>query len=474
MKRSIELMAVAVVVLLFGFATSAPAQRLPGVRVTPPTLSRTSGVGRVYVPASSIAKPGSAGVSAHTNVEVFIPEGYKPNLVYPPFSGYGYNTPASIACYYDIPNASAHVAGCNPNNTSLSNITTGGSQTIAIVDAYDDPWAAPDLAYFSAQFGIPFSTEQFQVVYASGYEPQQDYSGGWELEESLDIEWAHAMAPDATLYLVEANSNNYSDLLTAVQVAGCLVAYHNTTCSGSPAYFGEVSMSWGGSEFSGETSYDPYFGATSPGAPGVVYFAASGDSPGVSYPCASPNVVCVGGTTISRNPATLNGSSGEGWTEAGGGQSAYESIPSYQNSGAGSITSILSGLSGSGFNTSYRAVPDVSMNANPDTGVWVFDSQAFELAGYGSAAAGWWVVGGTSVSTPTFAGIVNLAGSFAASSTAELTTIYNNSPQAIGNGVDYNDIKGAYTFCGPYQGYYGATNWDPCTGVGTPLGLGGK
>jgi kumamolisin len=476
MKRSIELIVVAAVVLL-GFATSAPAQvhkgasvRPPqapgvGVSVAPPTIS--SGVGSVFTPYSSIAKPGSAGVSAHTNVEVFVPQGFKPASVLPPFSGYGYNTPASIGCRYYV---STHIAGCNPNNGSLTN-PTGGSQTIAIVDAYDDPWIAVDLAYFSAAFGLPFSTAQIQVVYASGFEPPEDHTGGWELEESLDVEYAHAMAPNANIVLVEAASNSYADLLTAVHVASCEVAYGNATCTGSPTGSGEVSMSWGSGEWSGETAYDTYFGNTAPGAPGVVYFAASGDSPGVSYPCSSPKVVCVGGTTYSRFPVTLGGEQEGIWELTGGGSSAYEGTPSpnYQNAISGTLSSLVSG----GFFTSAtnRAVPDIAANANPNTGYWVFDSFDFALQGYGNAPGGWWIVGGTSASTPIIAGITNLAGTahgFQTSSAAELSLIYSG----LGSG-NFQDVLPNYGLCGPYQGYVAAAGWDPCSGVGVPQGLGG-
>jgi len=470
MKRSIELMVVAAVVLVFGFATSASAQRLPNPPGTPGIHAAmggtmNTGLGRVYVPASSIAAPNSAGKTAHTNVEVFIPEGFHPDLVYPPFSGYGYNTPASVMCRYNFPTSAFHVAGCNPNNTSLSTLTTGGSGTIVIVDAFDDPWAGPDLAYFSAQFGIPFSTEQFQVIYASGYEPDIDFSGGWELEESLDIEWAHAMAPNANIILVEAASDNYADLLTAVTVASNEILCGSTTCSSGGTGAGEVSMSWGSGEFSGETSYDSYFTGSN-----VVYFAASGDSPGVSYPCASPNVVCVGGTTYSRNPSTLNGEQEGVWEDAGGGQSAYEAIPSYQN-----IATTLGGLSSLGINTSNRAVPDVSAIANPNTGVWVWDSFEFALLGYGSELYGWWVVGGTSVATPVLAGMVNQAGKFKASSAAELSLMYgavSGGGSTIGAG--FNDIVPDYGVCGPYQGYTALVGYDLCTGIGTPNGTTNK
>ena len=93
-------------------------------------------------------------------------------------------------------------------------LPTGEARRIAIVDAYDDPVAAHDLAFFSAQFGLPFDPDKFKVVYASGTKPATDPSGGWEVEEALDIEYAHAMAPHAMIYLVEAATNSFSDLFS--------------------------------------------------------------------------------------------------------------------------------------------------------------------------------------------------------------------------------------------------------------------
>ena len=119
--------------------------------------------------------------------------------------------------------------GCNP--ATATNTPSGGSQTIAIVDAFDDPNAASDLANFSAQWGVPFKADKFKVIYAGGSEPAPDPTGGWEIEEATDIEYAHSMAPNAMLYLVEANSDSYADLFTAVQVASNLVICGKTkTC----------------------------------------------------------------------------------------------------------------------------------------------------------------------------------------------------------------------------------------------------
>lgn len=398
------------------------------------SLTRT-----MVVPPASRASAGDQGVRSHANVR-YVLSGIASPSELPPFSGYGYETPASLACLYRVV---APIPGCNPNSTT--NTPHGGSQSIAIVDAYDDPNAASDLANFSAQFGLPYSPAKFQVIYAGGAQPPTDPTGGWEIEESLDIEYAHAMAPNATLYLVEANSNYDSDLFPAVEVASNLVHCGSTaTCPNNSRGRGEVSMSWGGEEFSDELELDSFFST-----PGVTYLAAAGDDAGVIYPCASPNVVCVGGTTTARSEYTGNFIQEIAWSDAGGGVSYYEPIPAYQ----ANTRSIARQLGG------YRGVPDISADANPNTGVWVLDT--FAVPG-----PGWYIVGGTSASTPTLAGILNATGQFASSSTAELVNIYG-----FGSFGSFNDIT--YGACGYYSGTFSAPGWDLCTGFGSPHHLGG-
>jgi kumamolisin len=387
--------------------------------------------GYAVKPDSGVELPSDIGKRAHTTFQFFIPNAGKASEQFsrevapeqtggPPFAGYFNETPASLACVYSL--VLNPVAGCNPNDPSLVN-PSGGSRAIAIVDAYHYPTAMSDLATFSAQFGLPAPTNaNFQVVYASGRQPRVD--ADWNVEEALDIEWAHAMAPNATIYLVEAGSANYGDLLTAVAKANALLQ----SVGG-----GEVSMSWGGSEFASQTIYDSYFTQ-----PGVVYFAAAGDSPGVTWPSASPNVVSVGGTSISRNPTTGVYQTEVTWQSAGGGPSVYETRPTYQNG----ISGIVQG---------QRGIPDVAADANPSSGVWVYDSPY------------WYIVGGTSLATPVWAGIVNAAGHFYPSS-LEFTVLYGN--------LGTKDISAGT--CGPNQGYLAGPGWDFCTGLGSPLGEGGK
>ena len=406
-----KLFSVVVLTALLALTSLAPAQIRP--------VS-----GKVFTPDSSIERLSDIGKRAHTNVKLFLPTEPMKNSqpLGPPFSGYAYETPASLGCVYGLAKA---VKGCDPNTVTAN--PTGGAKMIAIVDAYDAPNAASDLAAFSTQFGLPAAN--FQVVYASGTKPA--YNAGWEIEESLDVQWSHAMAPDAKIVLVEAASNNNSDLLAAEDVASKMV---------NAAGGGEVSNSWGGSEFSGETSYDSHFVKAN-----VVFFASSGDSPGTIWPGTSPNVVSAGGTTVRRNPSTGAYMSEYPWDSAGGGVSSVEARPSYQSG----IASIV----GTG-----RGVPDLSFDSNPITGVWVLVSDQ----------GGWYVVGGTSVASPSLAGIINSAGSFETSSNAELTTIYGN----LGVATDLRDITVGY--CGPYAGYSGVKGWDPCTGVGVDKGKKGK
>src|SRR5262249_48742071 len=256
-----------------------------------PILSeQTRDDGTVIVPDSTVENPADIGLRAHTNhlIKTVAPEGgLGPN---------GGMTPAQIRSFYGMP-------------------STGGSNVIAIVDAFHYPTALNDFNVFSAQFGLlqetstnPLaSTNQvFQVVYASGRQPRTNC--GWGQEAALDIEWAHAMAPSAKIVLVEAASNSFANLFAAVDVA-----------SGLPGVR-EVSMSWGGSEFSSETGSDSHF----PQGNGVVYFASSGDTGGVViYPGSSPNVVACGGTSVATDGAgSFTGETG--WSGSGRGAHAVE------------------------------------------------------------------------------------------------------------------------------------------------------
>ncbi|HZT05628.1 MAG TPA: S53 family peptidase [Chloroflexota bacterium] len=300
---------------------------------------------------------------------------------------------------------------------------TGAGQTIAIVDAYGSPTIANDLAVFSQQFGLPAAN--LTIAKPQGSRIPTD--GGWALETSLDVEWAHAIAPDANILLVVAADNSFTNLFAAVQ-------YANT--HGAVA----VSMSWGGSEFCGETTYDSYFTT-----PGVTYFASSGDSGhGVIYPSSSPNVVSVGGTTLS---VTSDGSyvSESAWGGSGGGISAIE-VPTSSFCPGGLATPSYQ----SGFQTfgAGRGTPDVAYDADPHTGFAVYDTTLYQ------GQRGWWVVGGTSAGAPQWAALAALA---ASSGVAPLYSFPS----------DYHDIAtGSNGSCGPQCN--AAPGYDLVTGLGSP------
>jgi subtilase family serine protease len=393
-------------------------------------------------PQSNRENPEDPGLRAHTHLRVIIPAdpdkqaGSASNFNF----GANLNTPSSVACLYGLAAQPARQpAGCDPQYTTAN--PAGGGGAIAIVDAYDDPTAAEDLAVFCQSFDLAGAF--FQVVYAggaapyyvSGPKPPSGVANGWALEEALDIEWAHAMAPNAKIYLVEAQSNSFNDLFTAVVAAESLVANNGG---------GEVSMSWGSSEFNGETQYDAYF------APGhspsnVVFVAASGDQANlVEYPAASPYVISSGGTTINRNSAGAFISE-TAWSESAGGLSAYEQRPAFQN-----LSSVRQTVG------SQRGVPDISLIADPNSGVAVY------LDG------GWWAVGGTSVAAPANAGIMNVADyarhNFPGTS-GELSRLYGDDGQA----ADFRSITSGS--CGIDSAKNG---YDLCTGWGSLYSYNGK
>jgi subtilase family serine protease len=393
------------------------------------TQSTGSQHGVVIVPYSTQEMPWDVGVRAHTNHLIFVPAGH--GGVNPAITGPAGETPGSLSCVYQTQSTVDGVAGCTISGTSGTTLS-GGSGIIAIVDAFDYPTAQTDFDTFSSQFGLPLSTSTcgsgpcFQKVFATGRKPRANC--GWAQEAALDIEWSHAMAPNARIVLVEAASNSFSNLFAAVDVATSIVAGK-----------GEVSMSWGGSEFSSESSNDFHFNNS-----GVVYFASSGDTGGkVIYPSASPNVVSAGGTSVNRsNGVDFSGESA--WSSGGGGPSADEPRPSYQSA----VATIVG---------SQRGTPDFSFDSDPNTGVSVFDSTSCQ------GFSGWQVFGGTSVASPSLSGIVNLASSFASNSGSELATIYRN----LGTS-NFRDITSGS------NGFPALVGWDFTTGVGSNIGTNGK
>ena len=303
-------------------------------------------------------------------------------------------------------------------------VGNGSGQTIAIVDAFFDPNIQSDLATFDAQYGLAAPPSFTQFV-ESGLRTE---NSGWALETALDVEWAHAIAPAAKIVLVEAFPD-LGDLFSGVSFAASL-----------PRVSVE-SLSWGAGEFSGETSFDGVF-ATPPGHNGVTFVAASGDSAVVEYPSASPNVLSVGGTTLN---VTSTGTyvSETAWSGSGGGLSAVE--PGQPSQSAA--------LQASGLPTTARATPDVAWDANPNTGVSVFDS----VGGLGFVA-----VGGTSVGAPSWSGLIAIADQGLA--LAGKGSLFNAQADLYKlPSSDFHDItSGSTAFRGAGPGY------DLVTGLGSP------
>lgn len=416
MRRTFAPLAIAAVTFLFSFTTSGPVGAEQKKAVPDPG----TGQGKVVTPDSSVEHPGDAGVRMHTNLIIYRSD----SVIHDSAPSGIWETPGSMGCVYGITGP----RGVNPCTIGASKTNpSGGGGAIAIVDAYDSPDAATDLAAFSSYWGLPQA--RFIKVYAQGTKPANN-AGGWSLEEALDIEWAHAMAPNAKIILVEALQPTNQDLFAAEKTAASMVAADGG---------GEVSNSWSGSETPSETLYDAKYFNTA----GVVYFASAGDSGGVGYPSTSPNVISAGGTRINRTNGNFaletvwNDRSGE----TGGGPSQYEPMPSYQ-------AGIVPGHK--------RGTPDLSFNASPYSGVAVYDADG----GYD-----WTAVGGTSVSAPALAGIVNAAGHFYRSTATEQAVLYSNH----GNTDVFRDITS-----GSCKGYQAGSGWDFCSGLGSTQTLVGK
>ena len=260
----------------------------------------------------------------------------------------------------------------------------GTGETIAIVDAYDDPnlvdstspnFKNSDLARFDTRFGLPDPPSFVKLGQdGSANLPGVDPTGEWEVEEALDVEWAHAIASGASIVLIECNSGGLQDLLdagarTAASLPGVSV----------------VSMSFGSSEFASEQSFDGDF-TTPSGHQGVTFVASTGDSgsPG-EYPASSPSVMAIGGTSLYVNGDNTYQSEA-GWSGSGGGTSAYESEPTFQQ-----------GVQSTG----KRAIPDVAFDADPNTGVPIYDSY--------NQASPCFQMGGTSLAVPCWAGLIAIA-----------------------------------------------------------------
>ncbi len=368
--------------------------------------------------ASAPSQPAGSACSASDN--------NVPSLV--SVSGTGAYDPCYLRSAYNVASAAAAHGG-------------GAGQIVAIVDAYSDPNVTSDLATYRSFFGLPAcptgtvshgsSACTFQVVNELGASsPLPQGNAGWGEEISLDVQMVSAICPSCQILLVEASTASIVDLGTAVNQAVLMGA--NT-----------VSNSYGGSEYNGEqTDSNTYFNH-----PGVAVVVASGDSGfGTEFPAASPSVTAVGGTSLSQS-TDLGLRSANAletvWSGAGAGCSAYEPKPSWQADPS----------------CSRRMVTDVSAVADPNTGVWVYDT-------YGTGFT-WAAFGGTSVATPIISSMYALAGNASGGSTVPASAAYTNpgSLYPVTSGTD-GSCAVAYmcNAAASVNGYNGPT------GLGTPGG----
>jgi hypothetical protein len=386
-------------------AAPATAKSNAAARVARADAIAAAALGRSAKPACGPVQPGFARCLELVDKA---PLGFHPTA-----GGFGY-APSDLQSAYNLPSA-----------------TNGAGRTIAVVDAYDDPDAASDLATYRANYGLPACTAGngcFRKVNQSGGTSYPAANAQWAGEISLDLDMVSAICPNCHILLVEATIAYSTDLGTAEDEAAALGAT-------------EISNSYGGPEGTFDQGTDHYYDH-----PGIAITAGSGDDGyGVSYPAASPYVTSVGGTNLQPS------GNSRGWTEsawgntgdggAGSGCSAYESRPSWQSSNP-NITAVCA----------HRAVADVSAVADP----------AFPVVIYDTYAGGWGLVGGTSASTPIIAGVFALTSNASAFGTGYL----------YGHTVGLNDVTtGSNGSCGGSALCTAKTGWDGPTGLGTPNGI---
>jgi len=322
-------------------------------------------------------------------------------------------------------------SGLSPANLTsayaLPSATAGSGQTVAVVDAYDDPNAEADLATYRSYYGLPACTTAngcFRKVNQSGGTSYPAKNGGWAQEISLDIDMVSAICPNCKILLVEATSASFANLGAATNEAAALGA-------------NAISNSYGSTGDAPDSTYGSYYHHA-----GIAVTASTGDNGyGVSFPASSHYVTAVGGTTL-KTASTTRGWTETAWSGAGSGCSTYNTILSAQSS---SVTGC-----------SRRAEADVSAVADPNTGVSVYDSYAY--GGY----SGWLTFGGTSVSAPIIASVYALAGN--------ASGIDNNYPYT--HSASLNDVtSGSNGSCSTSKWCKAGTGWDGPTGLGTPNGV---
>ena len=333
---------------------------------------------------------------------------------------YGF-TPGQVARAYGFDRAAL------PNGI----LGDGTGQTIVILDAYDNPNIVNDLHQFDLALGIadpPSFTIYKQIV--NGQPPVAN--SAWALEIALDVQWAHAMAPGANIILAEASTATTTDLFNTARL---MAAQDGVSV---------ISMSFGADEYSGQTGSDGDTTFVTPaGHAGVTFIASSGDGGVISYPASSSRVLGIGGTSLSLDSGG-NYSSETAWSGSGGGTSRYELKPSYQNT-------VVAGA--------YRQSPDVSLVADPNTAVAIYDSY-----NYGSSTP-WIGIGGTSASAPQWASLIAIANQARAQVGLSSLDGYSQTLPMLYQlpAADFRDITSGQNQVGSAQAGY-----DLVTGLGTP------
>jgi hypothetical protein len=343
-------------------------------------------------------------------------------------SGTGAYDPCYLDSAYNVASAAATHGG-------------GVGQIVAIVDAYSDPNVTANLASYRSFFGLSTcptgtvthgaSTCIFDVVNQNGSSTSLPAgNSGWGEEISLDVEMVSAICQNCQIALVEASSSSMANLGTGVNTAVAMGA-------------NVVSNSYGGSEYSSEVNdSNAYFNH-----PGVAIVAATGDNGfGVEFPAASPTVTAVGGTSLLQSTDTgarAANATETVWSGAGAGCSAYEPKPSWQSDPG----------------CAKRMVADVSAIADPNTGVWVYDT-------YGTGFT-WGAFGGTSVATPIISSMYALAGNSLGAATTPASYTYANqsSLYKVTSGTD-GSCSTLY-YCNAADSVSG-TGYNGPTGLGTP------
>lgn len=334
---------------------------------------------------------------------------------------------------------------------------TNQTEIIAIVDAFgvngskqtaDDAYGAKqilaDLQTYSTNNGLPAPSLIVAEQTNRGTSTTANLNG-WTDETELDVQIAHAMNPNATILLVLARSDNNANLLSAVDVASGFKDSSGHAVS-------QVSMSWGSPEFSSEHFFDSHFSRA-----GVTFVAASGDSgsnapgtstTGVSWPAAAPNVLGVGGTTLTFNASNVPSESG--WNGSGGGISTREAVPAYQSSFSPAIGPTLNP------SLTHREVPDVALNGGTNVSI-------VESVGAGHTA-----VHGTSVGSPCWAAIISLANAEKASGSlnAAISDLYGLAAPAS-YASNFHDINTPTVSNGAFST---GPAYDNVTGLGSPVG----